>query len=54
MRALSTLSADDGPGFYSNVPISELIERKTRAVEASVVSLAPLVVETEDEVTCET
>ena len=54
MRALSTLSVDDGPRFYSNMPISELIERNTRGVEASVISLAPLVAETEDGVTRET
>ena len=54
MRALPTPSANDGPGFHMNVPISELIERDTRAVEASVVSSAPLVVEIEDEVTHET
>jgi len=44
----------DGPGFHMNIPVSELIERDTRAVEASVVSSAPLVAETEDEVTHET
>ena len=48
MRALPTPSADDGPGFHSNMPVSELIEHNTRAVEASVVSAAPLVVETKD------
>ena len=53
MRAMPTLSTDDGPGFHMNVPVSELIERNTRAVEASVVSSAPLVVETEDGVTHE-
>ena len=31
-----------------NIPVSELIERNTRAVEASVVNSAPSVVETED------
>ena len=36
------------------MPVSELIECNTRAVEASVVSSAPLVVETEDGVTRET
>ena len=53
MRALPTPSADDGPGFRVNVPISELIERDTRATEASVVSSAPPVAKTEDEVTRE-
>ena len=54
MRALPTLSADDRPGFHSNMPVSELTERDTRAVEASVISLAPPVVETEDGVMHET
>ena len=31
-----------------NIPVSELIERDTRAVEASVVNSAPLAMETED------
>ena len=31
---------NDGPRFHSNMPISELTERDTRAIEASVVSLA--------------
>ena len=31
-----------------NIPISELIERDTRAIEASVVNSAPPVTETED------
>ena len=51
MRALPTPSADDGPGFHSIMPVSELAEHDTRAIEASVVSSAPLVVETEDGVT---
>ena len=42
---------NDGPGFHSNVPVSELTERVARAIEASDVSLAPLVVETTDRVT---
>jgi len=54
MRALPTLSADDRPGFQSNMPVSKLIERNTRAVEASVISLAPPIVETEDGVMYET
>ena len=54
MRVLPTPSVNDGPGFHTNVPVSELIERNTRAVEASVVSSAPLVAETEDRVTHET
>ena len=48
MRALPTPSVNDGPGFHMNMPVSELIERDTRVVEASVVSSAPLVVEIED------
>ena len=46
--------AHDEPGFHLDVPISELTECDTRAIKASVVSSAPLVVETEDRVTCET
>ena len=51
MRTMPTLSVDDGHGFHTNVPISELIERDTRAIEASVVSLAPLAAKTKDRVT---
>ena len=47
-RALPTPSANDGPGFHTNIPISELIEHDTLAIEASVVNSAPLIVETED------
>ena len=39
---------NDEPGFRSNMPISELTERVTRAIEASDVSSAPLVAETAD------
>ena len=39
---------NDGPGFHSNMLVSELAERDTRAIEASVVSSAPLVVKTVD------
>ena len=48
MRALLTSSADDEPGFHSNMPVSELTKHDTRAIEASVVSSAPPVAETED------
>ena len=48
------LVKNDGPRFHSDMPVSELTERDTRAIEASVISLAPLVVETEDGVTHET
>ena len=42
---------NDGPGFHSNVPVSKLTKRVTRAIEASDVSSAPLVMETMDRVT---
>ena len=42
---------NDGPGFHSNVPVSELTERVTRATEASDVSSAHLVAKTMDRVT---
>ena len=45
------LVTNDGPGFHSNVPVSELTERVTRAIEASDVSSAPPVVKTADGVT---
>ena len=48
MRALPTPSANDGPKFHMNIPISELMEHNTRAIKASVVNSAPLVMETED------
>ena len=54
MRAMLTPSMNDGPRFHSDMPVSELTERDTRAIEASVVSSAPLVAETEDGVTHET
>ena len=54
MGAMSTLSVDDGPRFHSNMPVSELTERDTRAIEASVISSAPPVAEIEDGVTHET
>ena len=50
MRALQTPSANDGPRFHTNIPISELIERDTRAIEASIVNSAPPIAETEDRV----
>ena len=53
MWALPTSSVDDGPRFHSNMPVSELTERDTRAIEASVVSSTPLVAETKDGVTHE-
>ena len=48
MRALPTPSANDGSGFHTNIPVSELIKHDTRAIEASVVNSAPLVTKTED------
>ena len=39
---------NDGPRFRSNVPVSELTEHVTRAIEASDISSAPPVVETMD------
>jgi len=39
---------NNGPRFYSNMPVSELIELVTRAIEASDVSSTPLVAETAD------
>ena len=53
MRAMPTPSANDRPRFHSNMSVSELTERDTRAIEASVISSAPLVVETADRVTHE-
>ena len=45
-----TPSVNDGPRFHSDMPISELTKRDTLAIEASVVSSASLVEETEDRV----
>ena len=53
MRALPIPSMNDGPGFHTNIPDSELIEHDTRAIEASVVNSAPPIAETEDGVTRE-
>ena len=44
---------NDGPGFHSDMLVSELAERDTQAIEASVISSAPLVTETTDGVTHE-
>ena len=44
---------NDGPEFHSDIPVSELAKRDTRAIEASVISSTPLVVEIEDRVTHE-
>ena len=48
------LVTNDRTGFHSDMPVSELTERYTRAIEASVVSSAPPVAEPEDGVTHET
>ena len=45
---------NDGPGFHSDIPVSKLTERDTQAIEASVISSTPLVVETTDGVTHKT
>ena len=42
---------NDGLGFHSNMPVSELTERITRAIEASDVSSAPSIAKTMDGVT---
>ena len=53
LRALSTPSANDGPEFRTNVPVSELIELDTRAIEASVVYSAPSIAKIKEGVTRE-
>ena len=45
---------NNGPGFHLDMPVSELTERDTRAIEASVVSSTPLIAETTDGVTHKT
>ena len=42
---------NDGPRFHSDIPVSELTEHDTRAIEASDISATPLVAETADRVT---
>ena len=42
---------NDGPGFHSDMPVSELTECDTRAIKASDVSSTPPVAETTDGVT---
>ena len=54
MRAMLTPSVNDGPRFHSDMPVSELTDRITRAIEASDVSSTPLVEETMDGVMHET
>ena len=43
--------SNNGPRFHLDMPISELTEHVTRAIEASDVILTPLVAETVDRVT---
>ena len=45
---------NDRSGFHSDMPISELTGHDTRAIEASDVSLTPMVAETMDGVMHET
>ena len=45
------LVMNDGPRFRSDMPVSELTERITRAIEASDVSSTPPVAETADGMT---
>ena len=42
---------NDGPRFHLNIPVSELTERITQAIEASDVSSTPPIVKTVDGVT---
>ena len=48
------LITNDRPRFHSDMPVSELAERDTRAIEVSVVSSTPLVAEISDGVTHKT
>ena len=45
---------NDGPGFHLDMLISELAERNTRAIEASVISSASPIAKTTDGVTHKT
>ena len=47
-KGFGDLVTSDGTGFRSNIPVSELIERITRAIEASDVASTPLVAKTMD------
>jgi len=42
---------NNGPRFHFDIPVSELAERDTRAIEASDVSSTPPVAKTADRVT---
>ena len=48
------LATNDGPRFHSDMPVSELAERDTRAIKASVISSTPPVAKTVDGVTRKT
>ena len=50
-EGFTDLVTSDGTGFCSNIPISELIKRVTRAIEASDVASTPPVAKTVDGVT---
>ena len=43
--------ASNGTGFHSNTPVSELIKRVTRAIEASDIASTPAIVKTMDGLT---
>ena len=45
---------NDRPVFHSDIPVSELADRDTRAIEASAVSSTPPVAETADGATHKT
>ena len=45
---------NDGPRFHLDMSVSDLAERDTQAIEASVVSSTPPIVETTDGVTYKT
>ena len=48
MMAMLTSLVNDGPRFHSDMPVSELTERVTRAIKTSDVSSTPPVAETTD------
>ena len=50
----ANLVTNDGPRFHSDMPVSELTEHVTQAIEVRDVSSTPPVVETMDGVTHET
>ena len=47
-EGFADLVTNDEPGFHSNMPVSKLTERITRAIEESNVSSTPTVAETMD------